>query len=38
VPFRANRITEYSGPLFGTIGELEMSLNTTWDSSYEGAW
>ena len=38
VPFRANRITEYSGPLFGTIGELEMSLNTTWDSSYEGTW
>ena len=38
VPFRANRITEYSGPLFGTIGELEMSLNTTWDNSYQGTW
>ena len=38
VPFRANAITEYSGPLFGTIGELEMSLNTTWDHSYQGTW
>ena len=38
VPFRANAITEYSGPLFGTIGELEMSLNTTWDNSYQGTW
>lgn len=38
VPFKVNRITEFSGPIFSTDGALGLSLNTTWDSSYEGTW
>lgn len=37
-PFKANRISEYSGPLFGSEGELMLSLNSTWDDSYNGVW
>jgi len=38
VPFKANRISEMSGPLFGTEGEMTLSLNGTWDTAYEGTW
>lgn len=38
VPFQANRSTDYSGPLFGTEGETSLSLNSTWNTSYEGTW
>ena len=38
VPFKANRITEYSGPLFGSEGAMSMSLNSTWDDAYTGVW
>jgi len=37
-PFKANRISEYSGPLFGSEGTLALSLSTDWDTAYEGTW
>lgn len=37
-PFKANRITEYSGPLFSSEGSMTLSLNSTWDDSYNGVW
>jgi hypothetical protein len=37
-PFKANRVTEYSGPLFNAGGVMELSLNTDWDDSYNGTW
>lgn len=37
-PFKANRISEYSGPLFGSEGKMSLSLNSTWDDPYEGTW
>jgi len=37
-PFKANRVTEYSGPIFGTTGPLALSLSAEWESSYEGTW
>ena len=37
-PFKANRITEYAGPLFGSDGAMSLSLNGTWDDSYQGTW
>lgn len=39
VPFKANRITEYSGRLFTTDDEqVTLSLNGEWDNSYTGTW
>ena len=38
VPLKANRVTEYSGPIFGTSGTATLSLNTEWDTPYEGTW
>lgn len=38
VPFKANRITEYAGPLFGSEGAMSLSLNSTWDDAFEGTW
>lgn len=38
VPLKANRITEYAGPLFGSEGAMNMSLNSTWDDAYTGTW
>lgn len=38
VPFKRNRSTEISGPLFGTNGTLSMSLNTTWDDANTSTW
>ena len=37
-PFKANRITDYSGPLFSSEGSMTLSLNDTWDNAYNGAW
>lgn len=37
-PFKANRITEYSGPLFSSEGSMTLSINDTWDNAYNGAW
>ena len=38
VPFKANRISEMSGPLFGTEGAMTLSLNSSWDDAYNGTW
>jgi len=37
-PFVRNRATEYEGPLFGSEGEVTMSLNTTWADAATGTW
>lgn len=37
-PFKANRISEYAGPLFGTEGAMTLSLNISWDDAYNGTW
>ena len=37
-PFVRNRVSEYTGPLFGDSGAMTLSLNATWDSSYNGSW
>ena len=37
-PFVRNRVSEYTGPLFGDSGAMTLSLNTTWDDSYTGTW
>ena len=38
VPFKANRITEFSGPIFSTEGTLGLSLTDKWDDAYTGTW
>ena len=38
VPFKANRVSEFTGPLFGSGGTMTLSLDTEWDSAYEGTW
>lgn len=38
VPFKSNRVSEYTGPLFGSAGNMTLSLNSTWDDSYTGIW
>ena len=38
VPFKANRATEYSGPLFGSGGSLTLSLNADWLDAETGTW
>jgi hypothetical protein len=38
VPFKANRITEYAGPLFGSEGSMVLSLDADWDDAYTGTW
>ena len=37
-PFKSNRVTEYSGPLFSAGGSLNLSLNTSWEEAYNGVW
>ena len=37
-PFVRNRISEYTGPLFGDNGSMTLSLNTDWITSYIGTW
>ena len=37
-PFKANRVSDYSGPLFSAGGSMSLSLNGEWLDSYEGTW
>ena len=37
-PFVRNRVSEYTGPLFGDNGSMTLSLNATWNDSYQGTW
>ena len=37
-PFKANRMSDYSGPLFGSNGTMTLSLSSEWDPYYEGTW
>lgn len=37
-PFKRNRSTDYSGPMFGTSGETTVQLNADWEDSYTGTW
>ena len=37
-PFVRNRVSEYTGQLFGDNGSMTLSLNATWDDSYTGTW
>lgn len=37
-PFKANRVSDYSGPLFSAGGSMTLSLNGEWLDSYEGTW
>ena len=37
-PFVRNRVSEYTGPLFGDNGSMTLSLNATWNDSYQGSW
>lgn len=37
-PFVRNRVSEYTGQLFGDNGGMTLSLNATWDDSYTGTW
>lgn len=38
VPFKRNRVTEYSGNLFSAGGGMSVSLDDTWEQSYTGTW
>lgn len=38
VPLKANRVSDYSGPLFSAGGSMSLSLNGEWLDSYEGTW
>ena len=38
VPLKANRVSDYSGPLFSAGGSMSLSLNGEWMNSYEGTW
>lgn len=37
-PFKVNRVSDYSGPLFSAGGSMSLSLNGEWDDSYQGTW
>lgn len=37
-PFKANRVSDYSGPLFSAGGSMSLSLNGEWQDSYTGTW
>lgn len=37
-PFKSNRMSDYSGPLFGSGGTMTLSLSSDWDPYYEGTW
>ena len=38
LPLKANRVSDYSGPLFSAGGSMSLSLNDEWMDSYEGTW
>lgn len=37
-PFKANRVTKYTGKLFTGGSAFSLSLNATWDEEYNGSW
>lgn len=37
-PLKANRVSDYSGPLFSAGGSMSLSLNGEWLDSYQGTW
>lgn len=37
-PFVRNRVSEYTGPLFGDNGAMTLSLNTDWLTTHTGTW
>ena len=37
-PFKRNRVTCYTGPLFGSSGSMTLSLNDSWSPQYDGVW
>jgi hypothetical protein len=37
-PFKANRVSDYQGPLFSAGGSLSLSLNGTWETPETGTW
>jgi hypothetical protein len=37
-PFKANRVSDYQGPLFSAGGSISLSLNGEWITPYEGTW
>ena len=37
-PFKSNRMSDYSGPLFGSGGTMTLSLDSEWEPYYEGNW
>lgn len=37
-PFKANRVSDYSGPLFSAGGSMSLLLNGEWITPYEGTW
>lgn len=37
-PFKPNRVSDYSGPLFGSGGTITLSLDSEWEPYYEGTW
>lgn len=37
-PFVRNRVSEYTGPLFGDLGTMTLSLNVTWGDVYQDTW
>lgn len=37
-PFKSNRSTDYSGPLFGTSGETSVMINNDWGEPFVGEW
>lgn len=38
VPFKRNRVTEYSGPLFGSHGDMVLTLGSEWEEAVTGTW
>lgn len=38
VPFRRNRVTSYSGSLFGQTRAFDLSLNDEWEDDYARSW
>lgn len=37
-PFKRNRTTEYSGPLFSSSGRMTVNLSTDWLDSHQATW
>ena len=37
-PFKRNRATEYCGPLYGSTGNMTLTLNSIWEDSETGTW